>query len=150
MHPIPWPVLDTGLYAFHGTLREEVFQILQLSGVCGHGLEPCTLSTQLILPRSTTQITSVYQFATAHHALIYLPDIYVGNILAQYTKPFGFHKPPFITLKNPLVFRNIHLTTDNTFLKCSSAFTYPLPIFCLQGLCRDGLFNVNHIHTNTG
>lgn len=45
---------------------------------------------------------------------------------------------------------NIHLTTDTTFLKCSSAFTYPPPIFCLQGLCRDGLFNVNHTHTNTG
>ena len=70
MPPLPWPALDTGLYAFHGTLREEFFQILQLSGVCGHGLEPCTLSTQLILPRSTTQITSVYQFATAYHAPI--------------------------------------------------------------------------------
>ena len=87
MHPIPWPALDTGLYAFHGTLREEVFQILQLSGACGHGLEPCTLSAQLILPRSTTQITSVYQFATTYHALIDVPDIYFGNILAQYAKP---------------------------------------------------------------
>ena len=54
-------------------------------------------------------------------------------LLAQYAKPFGFHKPPFITLKNPLAFRNIRLTTDTTFLKCSSAFTYHYPFSVCKG-----------------
>ena len=43
MHPIPWPVLDTGLYAFHGTLREEVFQILQFSRMDRWDLIPTML-----------------------------------------------------------------------------------------------------------
>ena len=133
MHPIPWPVLDTGLYAFHGTLREEVFQILQLSGVCGHGLEPCTLSTQLILPRSTTQITSVYQFATAHHALIDVPDIYFGNISAQRAKLFTLYR---FTLR----FRYC-VVHGETGIQYPSCLYIPRsversPIFCLQGLCR--------------
>ena len=49
--------------------------------------------------------------------------------------PLRFHKPPCIysgIARTP----NMYVTSDNTFLKCSSAFTYPLPIFRLQGPCR--------------
>ena len=58
--------------------------------------------------------------STAHHALIDVPDIYFGNILAQYAKPFGFHKPP--------------LASYSGISRTPSIFSRALPqIICFSG-----------------
>ena len=128
MHPIACERTRTVLYAVHATYWESEtnFRRLQFFGMCGLRFELSIFQSETIpaLAKSTTIVLP--------HTAYWL--------LTQYAKPFGFHKPPFITLKNPLVFQNIHLTTDTTFLKCSSAFTYHYPFSVCKGCAGFNVF----------
>ena len=94
------------------TQRRMFFQILQLSGVCGLRFELSSsesfrsafirqsqniqhlnliknghLLSQALSNSLLHHDVAFTLSATAHHALIDVPDIYFGNILAQYAKP---------------------------------------------------------------